>query len=145
MEILKIALSVLIPVVIFIDYRLKKTQKSSLKLQNEKIKHDFFKYFNERYDGLNNKLLLISEESDNIGEESVIMDYINLCAEEYYFFKKDTNIIDVEVFNNWYSGMKHYFLMNKFKNILMEEINDVNNKDSYYGFFESKFIKDLLK
>ena len=93
MEILKIALSVLIPVVIFImgliiDYRLKKTQKSSLKLQNEKIKHDFFKYFNERYDGLNNKLLLISEESDNIGEESVIMDYINLCAEEYYFFKK---------------------------------------------------------
>ena len=41
--------------------------------------------------------------------------------------------------------MKHYFLMNKFKNILMEEINDVNNKDSYYGFFESKFIKDLLK
>lgn len=155
MENLNTLLQILTPIVIFIigltiDSRLRKTQANNMKLQNEKIKHEFFKYFNGRYDNLNNELLRIyclPEDKISKEDETIIMDYLNLCSEEYYYYSKglnnDTLIIEKEVFNNWCKGMKHYFSNPNFKKILKNEIKDENNKDSYYGFFNSDCIKAI--
>ena len=151
-------LPILSPIVIFIigliiAHRMRIAQESNLKLQNERIKHDFFKYFNERYDKLNNELNRIyylpegkiSKEVD----EPIIMDYLNLCSEEFYYYSKgiksNISIIEGEVFNNWCKGMKHYFLNPNFNKILIKEMEDENNKESYYNFLQSDCIKEILK
>ena len=150
-------LPILSPIVIFIiglmiDQRLKKTQKSNLILQEEKIKHDFFKYFNDRYDKLNNdlnRICFLPAENVSKEDESIIMDYLNLCSEEFYYYSKGKNrnisIIEEEVFKNWCNGMKYYFSKDNFKKILEEEMKDENNKESYYNFLQSDCIKEILK
>ena len=150
-------LPILSPIVIFIigliiAHGLRKAQEENLKLQNERMKHDFFKYFNDRYDKLNNdlnRICLLPADEVSIKEKSIIMDYLNLCSEEFYYYSNGKNrkisIIEEEVFNNWCKGMKHYFLNTNFKMVLQKEMKDENNKDSYYNFLQSDCIKEILK
>ena len=87
-------LPILSPIVIFIigliiAHGLRKAQEENLKLQNERMKHDFFKYFNDRYDKLNNdlnRICLLPADEVSIKEKSIIMDYLNLCSEEFYYY-----------------------------------------------------------
>ena len=64
-------------------------------------------------------------------EKSVIIDYLNLCSEEYYWFKKGR--IDLKVWESWKDGMKFYLTNENFKSTVEEQKQE---KDSYYGLFE---------
>lgn len=86
--------------------------------------------FNKRYDKLNDELA-----NDWIKKE-VIIDYFNLCAEEYYFFTH--GLIPQDVWDTWYGGMKDLFQNEKVQKEASVEFND-KGKRTYYGFDPYKF------
>jgi len=68
---------------------------------------ELFRSFNERYDRLNEELSRIAAD-DAAAELSVddanrLMDYFNLCAEEYLFYT--AGYIDEQVWQSWARGM----------------------------------------
>ncbi|MBK8516192.1 MAG: hypothetical protein IPL55_07840 [Saprospiraceae bacterium] len=64
-------------------------------------------------------------------KEAIIIDYLNLCAEEYLWYKKGR--IDTEVWSAWKAGMIYYFKQDAFKDDIEKQ---KVQKDSYYGLFE---------
>lgn len=111
--------------------------------QNKKIFKELFDKFNKRYDRLNEDLNLLSkfdekfirELSSEVKDknEKIMNDYLNLCAEEYYWFRR--GMIDSEVWDNWFSGICYFLTKPVFKDIIGYE-NENFNKDSYYGFLK---------
>ncbi|MFN9133125.1 MAG: hypothetical protein ACK5XO_10655, partial [Phycisphaerales bacterium] len=99
--------------------------------QTELFAH-LFEKFNTRYDAMNERLAELRasrkslEEWAESGRQGVI-DYFNLCAEEWLFFQ--AGYIDQRVWDAWYNGMKHYARDERFAAIWNKE-----PKDSYYGF-----------
>ena len=90
---------------------------------------DLFTQFNHRYDSLNDKLF---EITNNQGEQKfnhreTIVDYFNLCAEEYLFYKE--GYIHQDVWCSWCRGMLCYMSIEPFKSIWDEE----QATGSYYG------------
>lgn len=90
------------------------------KLNHQKMEKDLFKEFNERYNSLNEDLRLINsetkfEELNSIFSETtkgktlklVLFDYFNLCAEEFYWKKRER--ISEEIWNAWHEGMMYYY------------------------------------
>ncbi len=67
-------------------------QRGNLKISHEKMEKELFKEFNERYDKLNDKLSELNVDLDitalredyYIDLQKNIIDYFNLCAEQYY-------------------------------------------------------------
>lgn len=116
---------------------------NNLKIAHQKMEKDLFKEFNERYDDLNDDLSKLDTvenlnqlkeiKSDNIANKSlynVLIDYFNLCAEQYYWHKQKR--ISKEIWDSWYSGMMYYY--NSFpivKEVWKDEIKD-NGYKSYY-------------
>lgn len=99
-----------------------------------------FKEFNERFDELNENLNNIVVNQSIKGERTknqIIQDYLNLCAEEYYWFSQGR--IPEPVWNSWLKGIKIYLLVPEIKNLFKSELQ---YESSYYGFFS--VIKDLL-
>jgi len=106
---------------------------------------DAFKYFNERYDKLNECMNKIKDgktiENKNAYEVMLIVyDYLNLCAEEYYWYRQ--GLINQDVWYNWHNGMEYFFKCELVKIIVYEERH---NKDSYYCFYETELIGNILK
>jgi len=91
-----------------------------------------FTEFNKRYDKLNGKLAEIAASKperkplDNKERETVI-DYFNLCAEEYLFYKR--GYIDPDVWRAWCNGMLWYMEQEPFATLWEEE----KSNNSYYG------------
>lgn len=121
-----------------------------------KIFFEVFMKFNERYDRLNENLNRLKNKKEIIKpheqvendeykfyEKNFIYDYLNLCCEEYYWRKQ--GIINKDVWNNWSSGMRYFLIVPPIFCILMEEIKDSDIKNSYYGFLDSKFIKEIIQ
>jgi hypothetical protein len=89
------------------------------KLSHQKMEKDLFKEFNERYDSLNDSLSLLSDiktieelkstESliDKKSMYNILIDYFNLCAEQFYWKNKDR--ISPEIWKSWHSGMNYYY------------------------------------
>lgn len=99
-----------------------------------------FKEFNERFDALNENLNNIVADQTVKGEKTknqIIQDYLNLCAEEYYWFSKGR--IPDPVWNSWLKGIKTYLLVPEIKNLFKSELQ---YESSYYGFFST--IKYML-
>jgi hypothetical protein len=109
--------------------------------------HEFFRYFIDGYDKLDNDLRRIknSDMSKNLSleNESIIMDYINLCAEEFYYFETK-KVIEKLIWDNWFNGMEFYFSDARFNEILKNEKSDKYNNSSYYGFLESQYYEKLI-
>lgn len=117
--------------------------QNNLKISKQKMEKDLFKEFNERYDNLNddlNKLNTIKnleelkeiKSIDNVNKTlyNVLIDYFNLCSEQYYWYKKKR--IPQQIWDSWYSGMMFYY--NSFpivKEVWQDEIKDGGYK-SYY-------------
>jgi hypothetical protein len=112
------------------------------------VSHDslfkqLFKEFNERYDAMNEKLGQLEHEQtrdavhSRKARESVV-DYLNLCAEEYLWYKKGR--IDEEVWTAWLAGMKEKLAVPFIREVFDSEVNNAGT--SYYGFVE--YIKPLL-
>ncbi len=90
------------------------------KLNHQKMEKELFKEFNERYDTLNEDLrcitsetkfedlnLLVSKTAEGKTLDLVLIDYFNLCAEEYYWKKRKR--IGTEIWNAWHEGMMYYY------------------------------------
>lgn len=99
------------------------------KLDEMQLLRDLFKDFNARYDRLNDKLMKLSESPKEISHEdiTIIIDYFNLCGEEYFYYSK--GYIDPVVWDAWYKGMQENLKSPQIKNLWRIE----KMKESYYG------------
>lgn len=99
------------------------------KLQEMSLFKELFTEFNRRYDDLNDQLIeiaTIARVPDSSGRQ-VIVDYFNLCAEEYLWFSE--GYIHREVWRSWCAGMMWYFDREPFRTVWTEE----RATNSYYG------------
>lgn len=77
------------------------------KLEEMRLFRELFKECNARYDAMNEKLAQIAEKGDvELGREDYlkVVDYLNLCGEEYLYFKR--GYIEPSVWRAWNEGMK---------------------------------------
>jgi hypothetical protein len=108
------------------------------KTENDKIFKELFLSFNEKYDTkFNDKLIEIDKNSNAnptfvIDEKDtpLIIDYLNLCAEEYLWYTKGR--IPKTVWASWEKGMIYYLSIDSINKIVL---NEKSQKDSYYGLF----------
>jgi hypothetical protein len=86
--------------------------------------------FNRRYDEKNNVLLSILETREPLDkkQKESLIDYFNLCAEEYLFYEE--GYIYPEVWGAWYNGMKQFGGDHRVSKLWQQEVKS----DSYYGF-----------
>jgi hypothetical protein len=99
------------------------------KLAETELFHNLFSAFNARYDALNGCLadILNKEEEITPAEKKKIVDYFNLCAEEYLFYKE--GYIHPEAWTSWCRGMLWYLRRRAFRNVWNEEVET----ESFYG------------
>ena len=110
-----------------------------LKIENDKIFKELFTYYNKKYDEKFNDELSRIEQKTILNkdyelteiETKLIIDYLNLCAEEYLWFQKGR--IDNSVWLAWENGMKYYLKIEPIKKCFEKE---KAQKNSYYGLFE---------
>jgi len=88
-----------------------------------------FTEFNARYNDMNSALASIAGSNRELAaaECDVIVDYFNLCAEEYLFYKE--GFIHPDVWSSWCAGMLWYFQQEPFASEWARE----RTSDSYYG------------
>lgn len=90
---------------------------------------ELFTEFNARYDGLNDPLMDIMESGSKptMNQRQIIVDYFNLCAEEYLFYKQ--GYIIPEVWRSWCRGMLFYMEKEPFQSLWEKE----KKTESLYG------------
>lgn len=109
------------------------------RIENDKMFKELFVFYNDKYDtNFNNRLNLIVKEYENNAEyqlpeveKPLIIDYLNMCAEQYLWFTKGR--IDSVVWKSWERGIRFYLEKKPIKEFMMTESSQ---KDSYYGIFE---------
>ena len=100
-------------------------------LHRDKMMQELFINFNRRYDEMNDDLLAISSGAEPTKvKERVVVDYLNLCAEEYFWFKRGR--IDEDIWKAWLAGMNYWM---KFPDIQAIAKKEAKYKSSYYGLF----------
>lgn len=80
------------------------------KLEELRLFRELFEEFNTRYDGMNERLARILESKEieiSAQERETLVDYFNLCGEEYLYFIR--GYIDPIVWEAWFNGMKVIF------------------------------------
>lgn len=100
------------------------------KIEELRVFRELFKEFNDRYDRLNEHLdaILKSERIELLSEEkNILIDYFNLCGEEYLYFRK--GYIDPVIWSAWENGMKSIFSNSKVRSFWECE----KKTESYYG------------
>lgn len=118
-----------------------------LRISRDEVFERLFNAFNKRFDALNENLNKIRDNdndevleliphSDNnsnssIEPKDVIKDYLNLCAEEYLWYRKCR--IDPKVWVAWEDGMFFYLANENFCDQVKQQRIE---KKSYYGLFE---------
>ena|ERR1044071_1564583 len=102
------------------------------KLEELTLLKDLFKDFNGRYGKLNEHLNGIIAADVNAqlsrNELDALDDYFNLCAEEYFYYRK--GYIEPEIWKSWHNGMKVFFRNERIRKIWEQECKS----ESYYGF-----------
>jgi len=126
----------------FIGYRLTKTySKKSDRISNDALFHNLFRDFNIRYSALNASLKKLEELSKNVEYTKdalktnevlydEVIDYLNLCAEEYYWFNQER--ISIAVWDAWFHGMNYWYKEIKVLRDVWEEEIKGDNYKSYY-------------
>lgn len=117
------------------------------KLSKDKMVKDLFSDFNERYTGEMNDLFEELRNSKSVEpakcaesllmQNNLIVDYFNLCAEEFYWYKKRR--IPSFVWKNWENGIIENLKIYEVYKMLCKEDKRYKNGDTYYGFI--KYIK----
>ena len=100
------------------------------KLEELRVFRELFKEFNVRYDALNEELAKIVEGTDMVvskQEREQLIDYFNLCGEEYFYFM--LGYIDPSVWTAWENGMKSIFSAPRVQLLWVVE----KRTGSYYG------------
>ncbi|WP_188051100.1 hypothetical protein [Flavobacterium sp. GP15] len=124
--------------------------RSNLKINHQKMEKELFSEFNRRYDLLNDSLSKLSGLNtiddlkntksliDQKSMYNVVIDYFNLCSEQYYWHEKKR--ISPEIWASWNAGMKIYYNNHAVLKILWkEEIKDNGHKSYYLKEDESFF------
>lgn len=108
------------------------------KIAKDKFFKELFIEFNSRFDNLNEAINEISTKKSHWGiiddqkyKEAIVCDYLNLCAEEYLWYKKGR--IEPDVWKAWSAGMKYYLSNPYIKEVYHKQKEERN---SYYGLFE---------
>jgi hypothetical protein len=100
---------------------------------SDKFFKELFTEFNQRYDRMNCFLNQVKENAPlNADDEQRIIDYLNLCAEEYMWVKKGR--LPMDIWNSWKNGIIFHLKKESIRNIFIEEQRLW--RSSYYGFFE---------
>ena len=108
---------------------------------NDRFFKELFTDFNKRYDEMNEGLEKIQgEEKLNSQQHQLIIDYLNLCSEEYMWVRKGR--IPFHIWESWKNGIKVHFQKTCIADIVRKERNLW--KSSYYGFLDSLDIKAML-
>ena len=88
-----------------------------------------FVEFNQRYNALNDDLQgVIRDGVTTEKARMAVLDYFNLCAEEFLFYEE--GYIDERVWKAWSNGMRIYFDTPPVAELWSAE----SRTDSYYGF-----------
>jgi hypothetical protein len=94
---------------------------------------ELFTDFNLRYDKMNNFLNQLGEDDElNSNDQQRIMDYLNLCAEEYMWMKKGR--LPEDIWRSWKNGIDLHLRKKYVRKVFAEE--RLLWKSSYYGFFD---------
>eukprot|EP01029_Cantina_marsupialis_P030837 TRINITY_DN8516_c0_g2_i1.p1 TRINITY_DN8516_c0_g2~~TRINITY_DN8516_c0_g2_i1.p1 ORF type:complete len:149 (-),score=21.63 TRINITY_DN8516_c0_g2_i1:42-488(-) len=121
--------------------------RATKKRESDKMMKELFTEFNTRYDKLNNYLAQIVdsdkpvESVDQINERAVVIDFFNLCAEEYFWHKRGR--IDKKMWQSWQAGMNYWYNHTNpiIRDLWIEECNCENGKASYYIVNGDEFFK----
>ncbi len=107
------------------------------KLAETALFHQLFTAFNARYDTMNDRLVAIADKAGQatVEERALIIDYFNLCAEEYLFFKE--GYIHRDAWRAWCRGMHWYLRRHPFRDIWHEEIKT----ESFYGLTLERILE----
>ena len=99
------------------------------KLQETELFHTLFTDFNRRYDRMNECLSGVMDSSGDLDDrqKSYLVDYFNLCAEEYLFYKR--GYIPQTVWIAWRKGMAQYMEDDRIYALWHRE----KSTGSYYG------------
>lgn len=121
------------------------------KLNGDNTEKELFRDFNIRYSNINNKLNeLKSAEMKVITEDPLLydaaMEFFNLCAEEYYWKKK--NRISEEIWKSWHRGMNSWLQQAPVLCELWESEMIFSGPESYYikdkyEFFDKSNFKKI--
>lgn len=105
-------------------------------IESDKFRLDLIKSFNVRYnDKLNDVFNKLNDnnrvESNDFSKDDrcTIIDYFNLCAEEYYWYKR--NRIPEDIWAAWLFGINKNLSKPGIKKLFDEEIKEFGI--SYYG------------
>lgn len=86
----------------------------NFRLSKDRMNKELFTEFNSRYSKLNNSLFkivadckTIEDIKKDVGLYNDLNDYFNLCAEEYYWHKR--NRIDKLIWKAWLDGMNDWY------------------------------------
>jgi hypothetical protein len=92
------------------------------KLDELRLFKDLFTDFNRRYDEMNDKLENIrgGNGPGGAGVKNTLVEYFNLCAEEYLFFRE--GYIHPEAWQSWCRGMVYYLQHKDIRRVWEEEM-----------------------
>lgn len=102
------------------------------KLEELCMFRELFKEFNGRYACLQEAILdlkAVISEGRNLTDQNrkVLIDYFNLCGEEYFFYRR--GYIYPDVWQSWCRGMLFYMQNEQIRRVWSEE----SSTESYYG------------
>ena len=99
------------------------------KLEEMRLFRELFKECNSRYDAMNESLASIAKKGDvelSSEERLKVIDYLNLCGEEYLYFRR--GYIEPSVWQAWSKGMKVIVAAPPIQRVWLEE----KSSGSYY-------------
>jgi len=116
-----------------------------VQIENDRFFKELFIDFNHRYSLLNETLYDITTsdlkvEDLSFKQKDKVYDYFNLCAEEYYWYKK--NRINKVVWQSWKNGMFYWFEKDIIKEMWQNEMKNAESKASYYMKSSDNFFHD---
>lgn len=107
------------------------------RIENDILFKELFKSFNERYDKKFNDLIntLKFDESKNLEPDDIILiiDYFNLCAEEFLWKTKDR--IPKDVWKAWKAGIQENLKIRQVRELFEKETLTFSGQISYYGLY----------
>ncbi|MGA3212372.1 MAG: hypothetical protein ABSD20_13785 [Terriglobales bacterium] len=103
------------------------------RLAEMRLFKELFVEFNRRYESLNERLLraansVAGQEGQDQLDRQVVIDYFNLCGEEYLFFRE--GYIHPRVWRSWCIAMLWYLNREPFRSMWE---GDEEDTDTYYG------------
>jgi len=104
------------------------------KLDELHLFYKLFQDFNKRYDELNDDMNKIAFAQGDDPDDKILNRYVNLCGEEYLYYKK--GYIDPDVWKTWKNGMRDFLKSDRIKKKWQEE----GEGSSYYGLTYQEVI-----